>query len=199
MQSNLNNLMMVKNLGKKVFSTHEMAIVLNYKGSVKNLGIWTKRLKDKGLIKQIKKGYYALFQEELSNFEYSNILYAPSYISIDSALNYYGIIPQVPLSITAITLKRAKSVDHEGTAYEYFHISPKYYWGYENIGNMLIADREKSLVDKIYFESFKSNPQKSFMDELNLEDVSKEKLVDYVAKIQNSAFNKLIEILYAKF
>jgi len=199
MQSNLSTLILARNLEKKVFSTHEMAVVLNYKGSVKNLGTWIKRLKDRGLIKQIKKSYYALAQEDLNKFEYSNILYSPSYISLDSALNYYGIITQVPLSITAVTLKRAKSVDHEGAVYDYSHMSPKYYWGYENIGNVLIADREKSLVDKMYFESFKSNSQASFMDELNLEDVSKEKLVKYVAKIQNKAFNKLMRTLYAKF
>ncbi|MFA5776780.1 MAG: hypothetical protein WC988_04485 [Patescibacteria group bacterium] len=191
--------MRYKNLEKKVFATHEMAVVLNYKGSVKNLNIWIKRLKDRGLIKQVKKGYYALANEEINKFEYSNILYTPSYISLDSALNYYGIIPQVPLSVTAITLKRAKSVDHEGVAYEYFHISSKYYWGYENIGNVLIADREKSLVDKVYFESFKSDLQTNFMDELTLEDVSKEKLLGYASKIQNKAFNNLMEALYVKF
>lgn len=199
MQSNLNNLIVAKGLEKKVFATQEMAVVLGYTGKVEHLSVWINRLKDRGLVKQIKKGFYALANQDINKFECSNILYGPSYVSLDSALNYYGIIPQVPLSTTAVTLKRAKSVDYEGVAYEYFHISAKYYWGYENIGDVLIADREKSLVDKVFFESFKGSAQIGFMDELNLESVSKEKLISYTSKVQNKAFNKMMEALYVKF
>ena len=199
MQSNLNTFILAGKTEKKVFSSRELSIVLNYKGSVRNRNIWIKRLKDRGLILPIKKGVYALANGEISKFEYSNILYVPSYISLDSALNYYGMLPQVPLNIKAVTLKRAKFVDHNGVGYEYFHINPAYYWGYENINNILIATKEKSLVDKVYFEAFQGNVQAGFMDELTLEDVSKERLFSYASKIQNKAFNKLMETLYVKF
>lgn len=187
-------------MGKKVFSPRELASVVDYKGNVRTIKIWVKRLKDRGLIRQIKRGYYTLMSESLTNFEYSNILYGPSYVSLDSALNYHGVLIQVPLCVTAITLKRARSVIFENVTYDYFHISPKYFWGYENINGALVADPEKSLIDKIYLESFKKDPKVDFFDELVLDNISKDKLLGYAQRIKKKSFINLLRmILDAKF
>lgn len=199
MQQSFDTLKIAQLLGKKVFSAHELAEVAGYTGDSKSMSVWIKRLKDKGLLTQIKRGVYCLAGQELSNFEYSNVLYTPSYISLDSALNYYGILTQVPLSVTSVTLKRAKTIIYQNVSYEYFHVNPGYFWGFEVINNVLVADPEKSLIDKIYFESFKKDAEPGFADELIFDNMSKEKLATYAGRIKNKAFSSLIGRIYAKF
>ena len=199
MQQSFDTLKIAQLLGKKVFSAHELAEVAGYTGDPKSISVWVKRLMDKDLVMQVKRGVYCLVGQELSNFEYSNVLYAPSYISLDSALNYYGILTQVPLSVTSVTLKRAKTIVHRDVAYDYFHVNPGYFWGFEVVNNVLVADPEKSLIDKVYFESFNKDAETGFADELIFDNISKEKLVDYAGRIKNKAFSGLMGRIYAKF
>lgn len=199
MQSSFDTYRISQTMGKKVFSARELASVAGYGGDMRTVKVWAKRLKDRGLIRQIKRDCYTLMGENLSNFEYSNALYEPSYISLDSALNYHGILIQVPLSVTAMTLKRAKVITYENVSYDYFHMSPGYFWGYEVINGALIADPEKSLVDKIYLESFRESPGVGFFDELVLDNISKDKLVSYAQRIRKKSFSNLLKEINAKF
>ena len=52
----------------------------------------------KDYLLRLKRNLYFLKETELKDeFELANRLYEPSYVSLESALNYYGIIPDVPL------------------------------------------------------------------------------------------------------
>ncbi len=60
----------------------------------------------KGHISKIKKWYYTINNTELGNtelFMISNKIYQPSYISLESALSYYGLIPEWVFTTTAIS------------------------------------------------------------------------------------------------
>lgn len=199
MQESFDTLKIAQLMGKKVFSVRELAEVSGYRGDAKHLSVWAKRLKDRGFITHIKRNVYCLAGQELTKFEFANILYVPSYISLDSALNYYGILTQVPLSTTSITLKRAKTLSHQNMAYDYSHITAGYFWGFEARNNVLIADPEKSLIDKVYLESFNKDATLDFADELIFDNISKAKLVNYAKRIKNKAFLGLMEKMYAKF
>ena len=66
------------------------------------------RLTKKGILKRlIKKKYLFLFSES-DDFQIANFLHSPSYISLESALSFYGIITQFPYQITSITSKKQK-------------------------------------------------------------------------------------------
>lgn len=74
----------------------------------KNLINWQK----KGYIKKLRSNWYCFSdlqkgQNEL--FSIANKIYKPSYISLETALSYYGFIPEGVFSLTSIsTLKTNK-------------------------------------------------------------------------------------------
>ena len=80
---------------------------------------------------------------------------SPSYISLDYALYFHGLIPESVVDITSVTTKRSKSFATKYGVYsftklkkELFHISVVIE-SCQN-GNFLIAAKEKALCDKIY-------------------------------------------------
>jgi predicted transcriptional regulator of viral defense system len=64
------------------------------------------RLLAAGAIVRIKKGLYCFgdpFRKEpISREHLANLIYGPSYISIDYALSYYGLIPERVETITIL-------------------------------------------------------------------------------------------------
>src|SRR3989304_8222296 len=53
----------------------------------------------------LKRGLYAFSNTRVDKVEVARRLYPPSYISLEYALNLYGLIPDVPFSITLVTPK----------------------------------------------------------------------------------------------
>ena len=82
--------------------------------------------RDKQIIR-LKKGLYVCSPEitgkSLSTELIANHLYAPSYISMSSALRYYGLIPEAVYTKQSMTLKHAKDFDTPIGRFEYTHIS----------------------------------------------------------------------------
>lgn len=127
---------------------------------------------DSGDIIPLKKSLYVLGDEyrsqKLNKEIIANLIYGPSYISFDSALSYYGIIPEKVTITTSITPKRAKKFSTVFGNFNYLHSSFDYYSigiVQEKIGNQyhfLIASPEKALCDKIVFtKKLNLNSQKS--------------------------------------
>ena len=82
--------------------------------------------RDKQIIR-LKKGLYVCNPEItgkiLSTELIANHLYAPSYVSMSSALRYYGLIPEEVYTKQSMTLKYAKNFDTPFGRFEYTHIS----------------------------------------------------------------------------
>lgn len=82
--------------------------------------------RDKQIIR-LKKGLYVCSPEitgkTLSTELIANHLYAPSYVSMSSALRYYGLIPEEVYIKQSMTLKYAKNFDTPFGRFEYTHIS----------------------------------------------------------------------------
>ena len=118
-------------------------------------------LKQKGIIKSLKKGFYihtSLINKNIVSKEFisNNLLESPSYISLDYALFFYGLIPEAVHEITAVTTKRSKKFKTDIGIFSYRHIKKELFSigiKTENTkrGNYLIAGKEKAICDKIYF------------------------------------------------
>lgn len=85
----------------------------------------------KGLIKSIKQGVY-LLSEDLGFRPYSkeilaNLIYGPSYISLETALANYGFIPERVEATTSICLGRGKSFSTPVGDFEYHNIKKSIY------------------------------------------------------------------------
>lgn len=140
------------------------------------------------VLERIIKGYYVLSSDRPTDFELANVLYRPSYVSLESALNYYGILIQAPQEVTSITTKLATAIEANGKRYSYAHLDSKYFSGYQKVDNFLIATPEKALVDTLYFAAL--GKASCSLEELNLAMINRTKVKQFSTQIINRAFRK---------
>lgn len=113
--------------------------------------------RDKQVIR-LKRGLYVCSLEvtgiPLSTELIANHLYTPSYVSMSSALRYYGLIPEQVYVMQSMTLKHSRDFDTPVGRYEYTHI-PKgaFSIGLSSIRKtgyaFVIATPEKALCDLV--------------------------------------------------
>lgn len=122
--------------------------------------------KKKGLVTQPRKGLYLLGKEyrkiEPSLFYLANQMYIPSYVSLESALRFYGLIPEFVAQTTSVTPRNTSKFQNEFGDFSYQHLKPKCFSGFtalkdENNLNILIASPEKAVVDFLYFNLSRFN------------------------------------------
>lgn len=116
-------------------------------------------LESNGSIIRLKKGLFVVSSEEsqqkLSRELVANHLYGPSYISLESALSFYGLIPEKVYTVRSVTSKRAKCFSTQLGNFEYVTIPSDYYSigvRQEIVNNeyaYLIASPEKAICDMI--------------------------------------------------
>lgn len=144
------------------------------------------RFVKKGLVFRIKRGIYCFKKDEVDELALAYYLYQPSYISLQSALFYYGILIDVPQGVTSVTTIRPKNFKTAFGNYRYFKIKPELFFGYERIkikkSYVNMATKEKALLD--YFYIFKIKSIKGLR--LNLDKISKEKYHQYLKSYPDS-------------
>lgn len=113
-----------------------------------------------GEIVRVKKGIY-VFGEAYRRSPWSreilaNLIYGPSYISLDYALSYYGFIPERVVVVTSVTLSRSRRFETPLGLFTYRRLScRKYSIGIdqqtlEDDQHFLIATPAKALADKVW-------------------------------------------------
>jgi len=117
------------------------------------------KLERKGLIIRVKRDLYVVsskvHNKEISSELVANHLYGPSYISLESALSYYGLIPERVYSMRSVCMKLHKQYETPLGRFDFIKIPEKYFpvgINHEIIDNsysFLIASPEKALCDKI--------------------------------------------------
>ncbi len=115
-------------------------------------------LEKQGYILRIKRGLYVVNPEHsgktLSSELIANHLYAPSYISMSTALRYYGLIPEAVYVHQSMTIKHSRSFQTPIGNYDYKYISRESFSvGVRSLDKreyaFLIASPEKALCDLI--------------------------------------------------
>jgi hypothetical protein len=117
------------------------------------------RMQLQGQLIRLKKGVFVVAPEvsnkTLSRELIANHLYGPSYLSLESALAYYGLIPERVHLVRSVTIKRARNFTTPLGEFEYLTMLAPYYsigikqlvFGEEY--SFLIASPEKALADLI--------------------------------------------------
>ena len=107
----------------------------------------------KSYVYRLDKGKYILKDKVISEFTLANLINSNSYISFESALSYYGILPQFTYSITSATTSKSRSLKVQNQLYEYVSVNPNLFWGFNKDRDFLIATPEKALLDTLYISS----------------------------------------------
>jgi len=90
-------------------------------------------------------------------FAISSILRPSSYISLQSALGFYGMIPEYVPSTVAITTGRPWQIQSPLGRFVFRHIKAPLFWGYTQLEvddqSCFIATPEKALLDLLYIQT----------------------------------------------
>jgi predicted transcriptional regulator of viral defense system len=116
----------------------------------------------KGDIIRVKKGLY-IFGDSLRRGPFcrellANLMYGPSYVSLEYALHYHGLTPERVESVTSVTCGRSRVFDTPVGAFSYRMIPLKAFRiGMDRIElndgrSFLVAIPEKALADRVVAE-----------------------------------------------
>ena len=146
-----------KQISVSVFTHDQIEAILS--SHVNNVNAKISYMVKKGELLRLKKGVYAFGEEYRINpidiVSVANILYAPSYVSFDYALSYYGLIPERVYEITSATMRMKKEFSTPIGRFTYKVVPLQAYalgvdWRYDKTdGGKLIATAEKALCDKV--------------------------------------------------
>lgn len=120
-------------------------------------------LEKSGQLIRLKKGVFVVSPEAdgypLSRELIANHLLGPSYVSLETALAFYGLIPEAVRATRSMTLKRARSFQTPLGFFDYTRLPPDYF----SIGirrhtaaagvSFLLASPEKALCDMVFATS----------------------------------------------
>ena len=157
----------------------------------------------KGYIKKVTNQYY-IFSDLVINesvlFIIANGIYQPSYVSLEMALSYYGLIPESVYAVTSVTSRVTKKLKSKISQFSYKKIKPELMFGYKLVTyrnqNFKIAEIEKAILDYFYSNSrLKSDGDfgelRINIDSFN-ERVDFVKLRNYLARFNSKTLEKRV-------
>lgn len=136
------------------------------------------RWQQKGYLQKITRGYYRFTNEQRDErflFYAANKIYSPSYISLQMALSYRGLIPEQTFGITSVTSRKTQTLNTPIGAFLYRTIKPSLFFGYALLTwrehSIRIAEVEKALLDLLYLTPSLNTPEAIEALRLNVTDL----------------------------
>ena len=168
-----------------------------------NLTRWTKQ----NLLVKLRNSWYS-FPEYLKtpNFQYfvSNKIYSPSYISLHSALAFYGIIPEAVFRTTAVSPLKKIVFENASGLFSYQKVLQEFMFGYEhksflNKHSLCFATPEKAILDLLYLYPYYNSEQEirelRFDEEFMKENLNMERLNEFNEKFQLKTVRNRVNLL----
>jgi predicted transcriptional regulator of viral defense system len=183
----------------------ESSLLLVGKVNPASLQVQLTRWKDSGKVLQLRRGLYAVappYQKARPHpFAIANHMVRASYVSGQSALAYYGLIPEYTPVTTSVTTLRPGMWKNSLGIYDFRHIKPSLFYGYRmtDLGNGqrgFVATVEKALLDLIYLQARSDSP--AYLRELrlqNLENLNLESLQRYTVLFHSPKVQRAVEII----
>lgn len=189
-----------------VFSVPQLSLLAKDKQTFRNqISQWKKQ----GLITPLKKGLYVLNEHDrklnLSREYIANQLVFPSYVSLEYALSFYGLIPERAFQVTSITSKKTTEFVNSYGTFSFRNLKNELFFGYLNLQDengmqILMAEKEKALLDFLYLNLSQINPDNlDFLEESyrfeNLDELNRLRLLNYAEKFQSKKLIQLIQTI----
>ena len=168
-----------------------------------NLTRWCRRR----LLVKLRNQYYAFPEyRQMPDFSryVANRIYSPSYISLHSALSFYGMIPEEVVQLTSVTTLKTARFENDFGTFHYQNVKTPFYFGFEiktmqSGRGLLFATPEKALLDLLYLNPYYKTEQD--MEELRLDEdymqneLNLERLNGYLSKIGSKTMEQKVKRL----
>lgn len=138
-----------------IFTNDEAARVA-WKTSPATLALQLHQWEKHGDLVRVRRGVYAFPESMTDCSAIARILYPPAYISLESALHHYGLMPDVVFAVTLMTPRGTRRFRTPFGPFIYHHCKKSLFWGYDP--DTLMAHREKALVDYCYLYRHRLQP-----------------------------------------
>jgi len=161
-----------------------------------------------GKVYKLRRGLYALappYQKcKPHPFLVANYLQRGSYVSLQSALARYSLIPEVTYVTTSVSHGRPEKIETPLGVFEFRHLKRDLLFGYElqDLGGQsaFIATPEKALLDLIYLQP--GGEKEAYLTELrlqNLDQLNPERLRVYTERFKmlkmRTAVERIIDMI----
>jgi predicted transcriptional regulator of viral defense system len=152
-----------------------------------------------GRLIQIRKGLYMLsdtFRKKTAHpFLIANMMKRASYVSLQSALAHYGLIPEYVPYVTSVTTGRPETISSSIGNYIFKHIKTSLFHNYKNIElgeaqSAFIASPEKALLDLVYLTPISDDIL--YQKELRLQNIETLDITQLTHLAQESKSQKLL-------
>jgi predicted transcriptional regulator of viral defense system len=153
----------------------------------------------KSYIQKIRREFYC-FQERKKDEQFlffaANKIYSPSYVSMESALAFYNLIPEGVFLTTSISTRNTASFNTTIGDFSYNHIKPLLFFGYRLLQNngiaIKIAEPEKVILDYLYLKKLNSEDD---IDALRFNEIQIKEIVDFhkLDKYQNIFNSRVLD------
>ncbi len=175
---------------------------------------------DKGYIIKIRNSWYCFpeyTRNENSHLLTANLIHTPSYISLETALSWYQIVPEGAFSITSVTTNKPRHYKTPLGDYFYHTIKPSLYFGYTllafdvssgggsfgariNTRQIHIAIIEKTILDFLYLNSHYNTEddirELRFNPIILRDDLDKDKFYQYLDIFKSNALEKRVKLMF---
>ncbi len=160
------------------------------------------RWKASGKVLQLRRNLYVLAppwrRVQPHPFLIANELQRPSYVSLQSALSHYGMIPEAVPVTTSVTTGRPIQWETPLGRFIYRHIAPRAFFGYGQVSVLpeqqaLVADTAKALLDLVYQTPGGESPE--HLRSLRLEDldnITQQSLSDYARRWRKPKISRAV-------
>lgn len=167
-------------LGVRIFTTAEFCRYTGMSAAASRKFLL--RYSTLGLFWQIRRGLYAIRDDPVHLWAIANRLYHPSYISLETALSHYGLIPETIYSITSVTPRITREFEACDRLFLFHKVKQRAYTGYCPTvlegQTVLVAEPEKALADYLYFVHL---GKKELNGRLSCKNIKKRRLWEYLS------------------
>jgi len=128
------------------------------------------------------------------------VLKNPSYISLEKAFEYHGLIPEAVPVYTSVTTKRPQKFITPIGTFDYRHIKNSLFWGYDSVTvnrqQAFIASPEKALLDFYYLKGLQIDDD--YLYEMRLQNFKKinfSKLLEFAERFESPGVLKVALVI----
>ena len=187
----------------------EITVLLGEQASPdKRYGLVKRALARNELIR-LKRGLYCLGpdfrRKKLNSYVAAQLVYSPSYVSLESALGYHRLIPEAVYSITSVSTRRKARFDTPIGVFEYFSVPARVFQeGVLRVEDgeeaFLIASPLKAILDYVYVHKKEWNSASALSADLRIDDdfldsLSREELERVGAVFCSKRISRFVKML----